>query len=389
MPYARPALTQLRDQALQDITAGLITDSTTNNTLVGFAKVSILRILAYAMAGLAWLEYLYLDWISRMSVPWSARDEFLVAWAALIGVLQKASSKASGTVSFAGSPNGTDMPSGTLILRGDGVQYVTTADAVVTAGFVVPPVIAVLGGSLANAPIIGTPVSLLSPISGISASGVTASVITGGADPEATDPFRTRMLQQFAAPPQGGDRSDYIEWAEAVPGVTRAWVIPNGGGAGTVLLYFMEDVAEAAFGGFPQGTNGVAANDPRDLAATGDQLVVANAVFAKQPVTALVYALAPARSPVNFTIANFSPNTTAMQTAVQASLDDMFLRLGQVGGTVNPQSGALWGTLYPSDIEAAIAGTLGVQHFTLSSPSGPITPGVGSLFTRGSTTFTP
>lgn len=55
----------------------------------------------------------------------------------------------------------------------------------------------------------------------------------------------------YPAPPQGGSADDYDAWVRTVPGVTRVWLNPLGAGPGTVVLYTMFDLAEAAHGGFP------------------------------------------------------------------------------------------------------------------------------------------
>ncbi|MFC7611718.1 baseplate J/gp47 family protein [Teichococcus aestuarii] len=101
------------------------------------------------------------------------------------------------------------------------------------------------------------------------------------------------MLDRFRAPPQGGAVADYETWARAVPGVTRAWIAPNGMGAGTVVVYAMLDDAQAGAGGFPQGADGVAAAETRATPATGDQLTIADALYPLRPATALVYVVAP------------------------------------------------------------------------------------------------
>ena len=80
---------------------------------------------------------------------------------------------------------------------------------------------------------------------------------------------------------------DYATWAISVPGVTRAWCLRNGYGAGTVVI--MLDAAQAGHDGFPVGQDGVATDEPRGVPAVGDQLTVANALYPLQPVTALVY----------------------------------------------------------------------------------------------------
>ena len=70
---------------------------------------------------------------------------------------------------------------------------------------------------------------------------------------------------------------------------------------------------------------------------------MANAVFAEQPVTALVYSEAPVASPVAFTVTNLGVNNTApMQAAIAAALADMFLRLGNVGGTLAMLAASIW-----------------------------------------------
>jgi uncharacterized phage protein gp47/JayE len=226
------------------------------------------------------------------------------------------------------------------------------------------------------------------PVEGVLAQS-TASAQTGaGADQETDDNLRTRMLEAYAAPPQGGDRQDYIEWTLAVAGVTRAWVAPNLVGSGTVTVFFMMDTAEAAHDGFPQGTNGVATNETRDAAATGDQLTVANALYVEEPVTALVYANAPAGSATAFTVADLGANnTTAMQAAITAALKDMFVRLGYVGGTAQPETGAAWPAIEPDAWYAALEAIPGLSGFKVPVPSAAIAASAGQLLTLGSITF--
>src|ERR1019366_6335080 len=120
---------------------------------------------------------------------------------------------------------------------------------------------------------------------GITSASFAGGPITGGADLETDNPMRTRMLESYAAPPHGGDANDYVTWALQVVGVTRAWVPPVPLVPGAVTVFFMMDVVEAAHGGFPQGTNGVAALETRDTEAAGDQLTLANYLFIWRPVT--------------------------------------------------------------------------------------------------------
>jgi uncharacterized phage protein gp47/JayE len=387
MPYPRPTLTQLRDQALQDIIAANII-APNGNGISGLLQKAVLRVIAYVQAGFAYLHYLYLDWISLQSVPYTSTGEYLAGWGGLKGVSVVDATFAAGSIQFTVT-QACDIPSGTPILRSsDGFAYASTADVPMSgAGTATVPIQATTSGAAGNCDE-GIAFQLGGSIAGVAANGLSSTPIVGGSPQEDTDNFRTRVMDAYSSPPQGGDMEDYIEWALAVPGVTRAWVAPNAAGVGSVTVYVMLDEAEAAFGGFPQGSNGVATNETRASAATGDQLNVANHIFPLRPVTALVYVNAPVASPVNFTIANLgSNNTTPMQQAIEAALADMFVRLGNVGGTVNPLTGAAWPALDASAWYQALSAIPGLTQFTITAPAGPLTPSTGDLFTVGTCTF--
>lgn len=370
MPYERPTLTDLRNQVAQDIAAA----SPQSSPLLRFSNVGI---LGAAQANLANLHYGYLDWIALQANPFTATGEALEGWAALKGIYRKAASQASGHVAFSGV-NGTPVPAGTGVVRGDGMTGVTLFDATVVSGSVDVVIIMNadqfgMSGAIGNAAI-GTTMALAQAISGVQSSGAASTAFAGGSDIEADDSLRNRMLIAYQNPPQGGSRSDYVEWATGVPGVTRAWCIPNASGAGTVSVYVMMDVSNDAHGGFPQGGNGVAAGEPRAAPATGDQLAVANAILPLQPVTALVYAMAPAAHAVDFSISGIP---VAKRAAVLAAITDVFFREGSATGGNIPIA-YMW---------SAIASVAGVSDFVIASPSSDIANAAGTLPTVGSVAF--
>lgn len=358
MPFPRPKLSDLRAAAAADISAALPGSD-------ALLRYSNLGVLANVLAAQSHGHYGYLDWISREAVPFTATGEFLEAWAALKGVTRKPASAATGTVTFTGG-NGTPIPSGTPINRGDGAQYVTTALATITLGAASPPVVAVVAGA-AGTLTVGAAMSLGVSLPGINAGGIVAATLTPGTDLEADADLRSRMLEVYQAPPQGGDADDYVTWALEAPGVTRAWTVPLELGAGTVSVYFMMDVAEAAFGGFPQGTNGVAAAETRDTPAAGDQLTVANLIYPLRPVTALVYAKAPGQNTVTFTIAGLTSAPAAVKAAIGAAIAGVFLTFGAPGATVDVS--------YIESAIAAIAGTAGYVITAIACTHGSVTPG--------------
>lgn len=365
MPFARKTLTELRTEIAQDIGA---------DTLLRFSP---LRIIANALAGMINLLYGYLDWIASQAVPYMAEQEFLEGWAAFKRVYREAATSATGGVTFTGTP-GAVIASGAEILRDDGVSAQVVGTFTVGSGGTVEVSATVaqdpagLTGAFGNCDV-GRAFTLSQAIDGIQSSGVVTTAFTGGADLESDDSLRARMLEVFQNPPQGGASTDYVEWAKAVAGVTRAWCEPLYMGSGTVAVFIMLDVAQAAHGGFPQGTNGGATDEMRIAAATGDQLTVANYIYTVQPVTPVVYVLAPASHSVNFSIAGIP---TASQSLAQSAIDDVFLRDGAPAGTIAIAS--IW---------AAISAVSGVSDFVITSPTGDIVCPAGSLPVRGTVTW--
>lgn len=378
MPFQRPTLTELRNQSSADIGTSLPgTD--------GLLRFSNLGVLAQVLAAAANGQYGYLDWIARMAVPFTAEGEYLEAWAALKGVTRKAATRATGQASFAGA-NGSEIPMGASVVRGDGRTFETTALGVVAGGTVTVPIRAVVPGSEGNSTA-GVTLSLGGAVPGVTGAGAAATAITGGTDVELDQALRSRMLQAYASPPQGGSESDYVEWALATPGVTRAWVTRGGMGAGTVLVQFMMDIAQAAHGGFPQGDAGVATAETRDTPATGDPLALANALWPLQSVTALVYAAAPQPNTVALTIAGLPGASVALKAAIAGAIDAALLANARPGGVTNL-----------SAIESAIASVSGSAGFVITLVTvdhGTVTPGVsgnivsdpGYLPVRGLVTY--
>ncbi|MDR3513790.1 MAG: baseplate J/gp47 family protein [Caulobacteraceae bacterium] len=377
MPFDRPTLTELRAQTAADIATQL----PGADALLRFSNLGVLGdILAAGVNG----HYGYLDNIAQNAVPYTATGEDLEAWAALRGVTRKPAVQAAGTVQFTGT---TAIPSGANVVRSDNTAYVTTAIGTVSGSVVTASVQAVTAGA-AGTLTVGQVMNLGSPVSGVLSAGAVTASTTPGADVEKFDALRSRMLGVYAAPPQGGDANDYVNWALDVSGVTRAWCAPLESGAGTVSVYFMMDVTEASFNGFPQGTNGVATSETRATAATGDQLTVANALYPLRPVTALVTAKAPGANAVSFTIAGISTATTATKAAISATIANVFLAQGSPGGVVDLS--------YIESAVAAISGTAGFvitavscSHGTVSpSGDGNITSSAGYLPTVGTITYT-
>lgn len=378
MPFPRQSLTEHRAQVAADIDAAL-------PGLESRFRYSNIGIVGDVQAGGIHALYGYLDWIARQSVPFTATDEYLEGWAALAKLTRKAETKAYGTARFAAA-TGKQILAGSPVTRSDGVAYVTTALATESGGYVDVPIRAVAGGSIGNTPD-GTPLSLGIAISGVTGTGVAQGTLGGGSDTERDNELRSRMLEAFANPEQGGSITDYARWAREIPGVTRAWVQPSIQGPGTVGIFFMMDGVRASDGGFPQGTSGCSSYETRDTTATGDQLIVADALFPRQTVQAVVYAVAPLANTLNITIAGLSGASDATKAAIDAAIDAA-LYAGAVPG----------GVTFSLDIEAAIAavaGTAGAVVTGITASAGTVDYGgvgnivsnAGALPTRGTVTY--
>ncbi|WP_295537400.1 baseplate J/gp47 family protein [uncultured Pseudacidovorax sp.] len=374
MPYARPQLRDLQTQVANDIANAL----PGSDPLLRFSNLSV---MGAVQAYLANAHFGYLDWIAKQAVPYTAEGEFMEAWAALKGVTRKAASSAAGAVTFPAIA-GSVIPAGTLVVRGDGREFATTAEVTTpSGGTVVVQAQAVADatgqtGAWGNTDL-GVAMTLGTAIVGVQSGGAVTTAFTGGADVEDDASLRTRMLAAWRRVPQGGAKWDYVTWALAVPGVTRAWCLPNALGSGTVSVYTMFDEAEAEHGGFPQGTDGVASDEPRDTPATGDQLTVANALSPLRPVTALVYSVAPLPQTVNFTITGLSGASAAVKARVAAAIAGVFFLAGTPEG----------GTVAMSLIESAVAAIAGTQGYVITVPAGNISVALGHLPVLGTITW--
>lgn len=373
MPYPRPALSDLRAQVASDLTSGL-------KTVDGLLRFSNLGILGTSVAGLSHQHYGYLAWIAKQATPYTATGEILEAWAALKSVYREAATFAELQATFLGAV-GSVIPQGTQVARSDGVYYVTTADATVgSAGSLVVNILASDSGTGSNADI-GSLVTLASVVTGVQSSGAVTALVGLGTEVETDDSLRTRMLAAYQAKARGGAQDDYTLWALNCTGVTRAWVKPLGAGPGTVVVYVMFDAVNASNNGFPVGRDGLSALDNRATAASvavGNQLAVANELFASQPVTPLVFICAPAPAPVDFTITGLATATTGTRQAIAQAIAQVMIDQGE------PIEGS---SVVLSSIESAIAAISGTSGFVITSPAGNIANQRGYLPTLGVVTY--
>lgn len=382
MPFNRPTLTELRAKNRTQLQAEL-------KKTGALLRYSNMRVLADADAGLAHLHYGYLDYIALQSTPFNATDEWLSGWAGLKSVYQNPANPASTpSYEFSGTA-GTPVNKGAVLRRGDGYLYGLEENVTIGGNgkgvgkltAILPDIIdAPTGGGIDGNADAGTTLTLDVSLPGIDASGVMLEPATGGADIETQESFRARMLLAYQKPPQGGSDTDYEQWALAVPGVTRCWVKRRLMGAGTVGVYIMCDGNDETNHGFPVGTDGISQLDDWGAQkATGDQGRVADYIYPRAPVTALVYVCSPVAKTVDFEISGISHVGSDITAAIAAAIDNVFFEGGTPVGN---------GRIFLSDLNRAIGDIEGTAGFILVSPSTNIDLGVGELPVRGEVKYT-
>jgi uncharacterized phage protein gp47/JayE len=349
MPFARPSLTDLIDRAQTDI------ESMLPGTDARLRRSNLNVIARMHAAGLHGL-YGYLDWLAKQIMEDTADSVFLDRYAGIWGVLRLPAAFASGNVTLTGNED-VVVPAGTAMQRGDGAEFTTTADATVVAGVATVPVAALVAGVAGNAAT-GTQMRIVQPVPGVASAGVVGSGgLALGADAEADDALRARILERIQQPPMGGSASDYVAWAKQVPGVTRAWCYPIEDGPGTVVVRFVRDNDVSMI---PDGP-AVA-----DVQAHIDEL---------RPVTAQLTVMAPVAVPLDMAI-TLTPNTAAVRTAVQAELADVLRREAFPGGTI-----------LLSHLREAISVAAGESNHVLTAPIADVLHEPGEMPVLGDITF--
>jgi uncharacterized phage protein gp47/JayE len=366
MPWVTPSLEQLRSQNRDNVTAQLRSGPMIPN--------SVLRVMADGNAGLGYLTLLYLNWLALQLLPDTAETEWLDRFGNIWVGGRKTSTYASGVAGFFGL-YGVVIPSGSMMTAqtANGPIIFQTAAAITIGNSQSPVAINALtpGETLL---IGGEPFSLVTAISGV--NSISLMSLIDGIDGETDDELRVRVLDRIRQPPMGGDAFDYVEWALAQPGVTRAWCSPMEMGIGTCTLRFMMDDLRAypsvsAVDGFP---------------TIADAQSVYNAVNILRPVTVKdFFVVPPMPEPINFTVSGLNDNSSAMQAAIGTSVNAMLKSKAAPASSMNGQFVPAQ-TIYAAWVNDAIMNTPGVEYFDLQMVDHPM-PYNGSMAVLGQITF--
>lgn len=347
MPYNRPTLPDLIDAAETDIEARLPgADARLRNSNLNV----LARVEAAGLDGI----YDFVVWVSKQILPDTSEAEILDRHASIWGITRTPAAFAQGNVTISGT-NSTVIPAGTRLRRADEVTYKTDAEATIASGTATVAVTAETAAAAGNASAAAA-VSLISPIAGVTTLAAVASGgLTGGADAETDAALRTRVLARIQQPPHGGADFDYVKWALAFPGVTRAWVYPQELGLGTVTVRFMMD--DTYSDGIPLSA------DVTALQAYLDAL---------RPVTADLTVVAPVAVPLDIAALTIEPSSSTVQAAIEAEVADLIRREAEPGSTI-----------LISHLREAISIAAGETDHALTDPNADIEHDTGEIATVG------
>lgn len=365
MAFSRPTLAELVARIREDLRTRM--ELSGGALVAAVLRRAVVHISATVWAGAVHMLHGHLDWIYRQAFPTLSERDALIEYAKRFGDLApKAATFASGTVTATGT-SGT-IPEGQALRRSDGERFEVTVGDAIDGGTATVTVEAVNPGALGNTDA-GFVLTFESPISGVDSDAtVAAGGLTGGNDEEDTEDFRARVLDREREPPQGGADHDYVAWALEVAGVTRAWVYPyedasgNQGVLGTVTVRFVRD------------------DDASLIPDAGEVAAVQAKLDEERPVTAEVTAKAPTTLPIDFEIdltigAGLDPAT--VQGEVTAELEDLLLNQAA------PGDGLGQGTIYLSQIQAAVGNVGGVTDFSVTVPAADVVPSLGAIAVMG------
>lgn len=370
MPWQTPSIDTVRSNNRDYITAKLKKPLIPNDYP---------RVLADANAGNAHLNLQYLDWQADQYLPDTAEKQFLDRHGNIWLVNsdgsrgRKSATYASGSATATGLVAGAVVPQFAQLTATVGSATLTfEVTTACTVGVGANPVTirALDPGASGNLPA-GTSLSLTVAVPGLDASSFQVVSLSGGADEENDDDLRARVLDRIQKPPMGGCADDYVKWALAVPGVTRAWCSPTEQGIGTVTLRFMCDdlraTSDPTTNGFPL---------PADIAAVQSYVDMVRPVTVKD-----FYVAAPVPQPAPFALTNMLGDSVSLRAAIAASIDAMLLKRAKPAYAANgvPQPAQ---TIYAAWISEAVSATAGVTVFDLVAADA-VMPSPGCLAVRG------
>lgn len=234
MSLSTPTTKEINDNIIAQLEASL-------NQSIPLLPKSFLRVLAKAMAGVFVLLYKYAGFMFlQLFVRTAAYADTEVngvtvnplrEWGDLVGVPDRAPATQAELLIDITVENQTGfLPSNTqLVGRDNGVTYLTLGSVALNASTVQATVRAVSdqaggggAGTIGNLDP-GAVLSFANPLASVVRNATVVSQTVTGADAEAIDAYRQRIIDRFQKRPQGGAYADYEQWGEGPAGILNVY----------------------------------------------------------------------------------------------------------------------------------------------------------------------
>ena len=376
MSLITPTTREIRDNIVAQLEAAL-------NQSIPLLPKSFNRVLAAALAGIFVILYKYGGFIFLQIFVRTATLETtdingqsvspLTEWGRLVGIGDPvAATEAELLINITVEVQGGSLNSGTQLVNADnGVTYITVGAVALD----VPIVQAIIkaasdqsggggAGTIGNLDP-GAVVSFANPLANVNRNATVVSQVTTGADGEAVEAYRSRILDRFQKRPQGGAYADYEQWGEEVAGILR--VYPYTGDPGQVNVY-SEATVESS--GNPDGIPTVA-----QLEDVLDNINLdPNGIATRRNANAFVNSLPISRTGFDVTVDGISgvDDLATVQADVTTALEEYFLSVEPFipGLSIPPRNDQITKTRVSAtveDIVTAAGGTFITADFALTS----------------------
>ena len=256
-----------------------------------FTRPTALEIASFA-------EYVPPEAIKAAFPQWATGD-ILDYHAGCRGLVRKSAEKATVVVTVTGT-EGTKIPAGTEFSTestddADAVSFLTDADAVIPAGGTIDlPCTAMEAGTSGNVAANTITLQMSEVKNGELETILNKNPGSGGTDLETDEELELRCYEfdRNADVSFVGSTADYLRWAEEVPGVGFAKVVPASGGTGKVTVIITDKNGDSASDDLRNKVlthiMGTSLDDPQRLAPVGATLVVETNVKIDVTVSATV-----------------------------------------------------------------------------------------------------
>lgn len=310
-----PTITELQDEILADIESG------TGQTTPVLAK-ALFRVLSKVLGGILHLAYRFGLWIYKQILTITMDEEALLNRCREYGITRTAATTWAGTATATGDDD-TVIPVG-FLFQINGQVYSVTTEATISGSTTISLESLETGEDIGLDN--GTILKAVTPLAGLDAEATVASTTQTAEDEETIDALRARLLFRQQNQPQGGAAPDYVVWALEISGIGEAYAFRPTAGSPNVNVYPLLSVT-----------------DPADRIPGATKLTEVEDYIShdsRKPFGAVPSALAFDELDFDVDIADLSPNTTAIKTAIESAIETYLYarRPKQYEDEVNPKS---------------------------------------------------